>query len=98
MAAGDYIVLFDHDDMLHEAALYEIRKAIDENNADFIYTDEAIFSKDYLKPDSYHLKTDYAIDNLRSNNYICHISCFSRELLEKQENLEKNMMEARILT
>lgn len=80
MAAGDYIVLFDHDDMLHEAALYEIRKAIDENNADFIYTDEAIFSKDYLKPDSYHLKTDYAIDNLRSNNYICHISWFFKRI------------------
>lgn len=89
MATGEYIVLFDHDDMLHEAALYEIRKVIDENNADFVYTDEAIFSKDYLRPDSYHLKTDYAIDNLRSNNYICHISCFSKELLKKAGKFRK---------
>ena len=33
MSSGDYIVLFDHDDMLHESALYEIRKAIDDKNA-----------------------------------------------------------------
>lgn len=89
MSSGDYIVLFDHDDMLHESALYEIRKAIDDKNADFIYTDEAIFSTDYRKPDSYHLKTDFAIDDLRSNNYICHISCFSRELLEKAGKFRK---------
>lgn len=77
--------------MLHETALYEIRKAIDDKNADFIYTDEAIFSTDYRKPDSYHLKTDFAIDDLRSNNYICHISCFSRELLEKARKVQKGI-------
>lgn len=83
MAAGEYIVLFDHDDLLHEAALYEIRKRIDEEKADFIFTDEAIFSKDFRRPDSYHLKTDFAIDDLRSNNYICHITCFEKGLLDK---------------
>ena len=47
MSSGDYIVLFDHDDMLHESGLYEIRKAIDVKFGVFIYTDEAIFSTDY---------------------------------------------------
>lgn len=89
MATGDYIVLFDHDDMLHEAALYELQKAIEENGADFIYTDEAIFSKNVAKPDSYHFKTDFAVDDIRSNNYICHITCFSRELLEQVGGLRK---------
>lgn len=89
MAGGDYIVLFDHDDILHEAALYEIRNVIDNKNADFIYTDEAIFSNDYHRPDSYHLKPDFAIDDLRSNNYICHISCFSRELMKKTGKFRK---------
>lgn len=83
MSTGEYIVLFDHDDMLHEAALYELRKAIDEKAADFIYTDEAIFSKDYHKPDNYHFKTDFALDDIRSNNYICHITCFSKKLLNE---------------
>lgn len=83
MAQGEYIVLFDHDDLLHESALYELRQAIEKEQGDFIYTDEAVFSKDYHRPDSYHFKTDFALDDLRSNNYICHISCFSRELLDK---------------
>lgn len=83
MAEGEYIVLFDHDDLLHEAALYELRQAIDEEGADFIYTDEAIFSKKCHRPDSYHFKTDFAPDDLRSNNYICHITCFATRLLEQ---------------
>lgn len=41
MAVGEYIALFDHDDLLIPNALYEIVKAINENNKpDFIYTDE----------------------------------------------------------
>ena len=43
MASGDYVVLFDHDDLLHECALYELKKAVDEQGTDFIYTDEAVF-------------------------------------------------------
>ncbi len=83
MAQGEYIVLFDHDDLLHEAALFELRKAIDDKQADFIYTDEAIFSADYRKPDDYHFKPDFAIDNLRANNYICHLTCFSKTLSDR---------------
>ena len=43
MATGDYIALFDHDDLLHPSVLYENMKAICEQGADFIYTDEVIF-------------------------------------------------------
>ena len=32
-----------------------------------------------------HFKPDYAIDNLRANNYICHFSVFARELLDGTE-------------
>jgi len=32
-----------------------------------------------------HFKPDYAPDNLRANNYICHFSCFKRTLLEGTE-------------
>ena len=40
MADGDYIALFDHDDLLHPSALFEMMKAICYENADFVYTDE----------------------------------------------------------
>lgn len=84
MATGDFIALFDHDDLLHKAALFEMMQRICDENADFVYTDELTFlSPDLKKIVTVHYKPDYAPDNLRANNYICHFSAFSRELLEK---------------
>lgn len=41
MAAGDYIALADHDDILSPSALYEIVRAINKNpHTDVLYTDE----------------------------------------------------------
>lgn len=83
MATGDYIGLFDHDDLLHPAALHEVMRAICEQDADFIYTDENTFHE---KPEDAfcpHFKPDYAPDTLRSYNYICHFTVFSRELLDE---------------
>ena len=86
LATGEFIGLFDHDDILHPCALYEYVKAINEKDADFIYCDEATFkSPDINKMITMHFKPDYAIDNLRANNYICHFSVFSRELLDGTE-------------
>ncbi len=84
MSTGGYICLFDHDDLLHPSVLYENMKAIQETGADFLYTDEAVFvGTDITKITTFHFKPDFAIDNLRANNYICHFSTFSRELLQK---------------
>lgn len=84
MASGDYIGLFDHDDLLHPAALYEAMKAICEKKADFIYTDELVFrSPDINSVVAIHFKPDYGPDFIRGINFICHFSVFSKELLEK---------------
>ncbi|MEH2957004.1 glycosyltransferase family 2 protein [Candidatus Merdisoma sp. JLR.KK006] len=84
LAAGDYIGLFDHDDVLHPAALFEYAKAINEEGADYIYCDEITFEGDSIDHMIVlHFKPDFAIDNLRGNNYICHFSAFSRELLDE---------------
>lgn len=86
MATGEYIGLFDHDDVLHPCALYEYIKAINEEGADYLYCDEITFHKNDLnKMLTLHFKPDYAVDNLRANNYICHFSVFARELLEGTE-------------
>ena len=86
LATGEYIGLFDHDDILHPSALYEYVKVINEQNADYIYCDETTFkSGDINKMLTMHFKPDYAIDNLRANNYICHFSVFARELLDGTE-------------
>ena len=84
MAAGDFIALFDHDDVLHPCVLFEYMKAICDQGADYIYCDEATFRGKETIDDmiTLHFKPDYAPDNLRANNYICHFSAFDRKLLE----------------
>jgi len=82
MSGGDYIGLLDHDDALHPSALYEIMKVICENDSDFIYTDEAIFSSNG-KITLRHYKPDYAVDTLYSYNYISRFTVFSRTLMDK---------------
>lgn len=86
MATGEFIGLFDHDDILHPSALYEYAKAINEQAADYLYCDETTFKNgDINKMLTMHFKPDYAVDNLRANNYICHFSVFDRKLLDGAE-------------
>ncbi len=86
LATGEYIGLFDQDDILHPSVLYEYAKAINEHGADYLYCDETTFkSGDINKMLTMHFKPDFAPDNLRANNYICHFSVFARELLEGNE-------------
>lgn len=80
MATSEYIGLLDHDDVLHPSLLFEVEKAI-QDGADMIYTDELTFEGTLDNAITIHLKPDFAIDNLRANNYICHFTTFSRELL-----------------
>ena len=84
MATGEYIGLFDHDDLLHPSVLYEYMKAICEQDADYIYCDEVTFEGNSIDNMlTIHFKPDFSIDNLRANNYICHFSVFSEKLLEE---------------
>ena len=86
LADGEYIGLFDHDDVLHPSVLFEYVKAINEQGADYLYCDETTFqSGDINHMLTMHFKPDYAPDNLRANNYICHFSVFKRTLLEGTE-------------
>jgi len=90
MATGEYIGLFDHDDILHPSVLYEYVKVINEQDADYIYCDETTFKNGSVdNMITLHFKPDYAVDNLRANNYICHFSCFKKDLLEGMELFRK---------
>lgn len=82
MAKGDYIVLFDHDDLLHPEALYHVAKAIEETGAEYVYTDEAVFYNESMSRIIYHMKPDFSPDFLRGVNYICHLSAFSKKVMD----------------
>lgn len=83
MATGNYIALFDHDDFLHPRVLRKCYDEIKNENADYVYTDEATFQVRLDNIGTYHFKPDYAPDTLRANNYICHFSTFSKQLLDR---------------
>ncbi|WP_035798733.1 glycosyltransferase family 2 protein [Butyrivibrio sp. NC3005] len=90
MATGEYIGLLDHDDILHPEVLFAYVKAINEQNADYLYCDEATFHNDSVdNMITMHFKPDYAVDTLRANNYICHFSVFLRDLLSETELFRK---------
>ena len=82
LATGEYIALLDNDDELTPNALYEMLKAINEQNAEFIYSDEDFISTEGICSNP-HFKPDFSPDLLLSHNYITHFSCFKRTLLDK---------------
>ncbi|SCP95737.1 glycosyltransferase family 2 protein [Anaerobium acetethylicum] len=74
LASGDFIALLDHDDILAPNALYEMAAAISKDHEiDVLYTDEDKVTMDLKEHFQPHLKPDFNIDLLRSNNYICHM-------------------------
>lgn len=86
MVTGDYVALLDHDDLLHQNALYEIVNAINKNsNLRFIYTDEDKMTTIDLPRFDPHFKPDFSPDYLRNGNYICHFSVFKKEVMDKLE-------------
>ncbi len=83
LAAGEYLALADHDDMLAPHAVYCMSKALAESGAAFAYSDEALFEKTPEHPRVGHFKPDYAPEYLMAVNYICHLAVFKRALYEQ---------------
>lgn len=84
MAQGEFVGLLDHDDLLAPNALYEIVRALDEDrNLDAVYTDEDKVTTELDEHFQPHLKSDFNLDLLRSNNYICHFFVVRRSIVQK---------------
>ena len=83
MAKGEFIILVDNDDTIEQNSLYYITEALNKDKTiDFIYTDEdkIDFKGNYMEP---HFKPDYSPDTLMGVNYICHLSCIRKKLIEE---------------
>jgi GT2 family glycosyltransferase len=83
LAAGEFIVLLDHDDMLHPDALRLVDTAIgNDAEVDYVYTDE-----DKIDARGHHgspfLKPDWSPERMRTQMYTCHLSVFRRTLVEE---------------
>lgn len=89
LATGEYIGLFDHDDMLTPDALYEIVKAINDYDYDVLYTDEDKISEDshdYKKP---VFKPDHSPELLCANNYITHFFVAKKSIVDRLGGFRK---------
>lgn len=82
LATGEFIGLFDHDDLLTPNALFEVVKVLNDNKEiDFIYSDEDKTDETTQNFFDAHFKPDFSPDMLRSQNYICHFTVFRKSLL-----------------
>lgn len=89
MAGGEYVGLLDHDDLLAPDTLYETACRIREEGADIVYTDEDKVTADLAEHYQPHLKPDFNLDLLRSNNYICHFLVVKKSLIKKAGGFRK---------
>ena len=90
MTQGEYAGILDHDDLLAPNALYEIVKILqDHPQADALYTDEDKVTTELDEHFQPHLKSDFNLDLLRSNNYICHFFVVRKSIVEKAGGFRK---------
>lgn len=87
-ATGEYCGLLDHDDLLTYDALYYMAKAIVEYKQKgispvMLYSDEDKCDsegKSFFDP---HIKLDFNLDLIMTNNYICHFMVIKTEEIQK---------------
>lgn len=83
LATGEYVLFLDHDDMLAPNALYEMVKKLNENRKlKLIYSDEDKIDEQDRRYNP-HFKSGWNPDLFFSQNYICHLACVKRALVEE---------------
>lgn len=83
LAAGEYVALLDHDDMLAEQALFRVAEAINRHpEAGLIYSDEDKTDESGRRFDPY-FKCNWNYDLFLSQNMINHLGVYNTGLLRK---------------
>lgn len=84
LTEGEYIVFMDHDDVLSIHALNELANVLINNpKAELIYSDEDLIDEKGTKRFSPFLKPDFSPDILLSHNYITHLVCVKKDLVDE---------------
>jgi GT2 family glycosyltransferase len=82
MAKGEYIALLDHDDLLVEDALfYMVNELQTDAPPDLLYSDEDHIDEKGRRFSPF-FKPDWSPDLILSENYVCHLMIFRRDLLQ----------------
>ena len=83
LATGEYVGLFDHDDILGPNALFEVTKALQKKKYDILYTDEDKVSGDLSEHMDPNFKPDWSPDLFYSHNYITHFFVVKKEIIDQ---------------
>lgn len=82
-ATGEWIALLDHDDELHQHALFYVVKTINEKpSTQLIYSDEDKMDESGKRIDP-HFKSSWNLDLLYSQNYVSHIGVYRADIVER---------------
>ena len=92
VATGTFLAFLDHDDVIEPDLLYWYAKGVhDYPTTDLLYCDE-----DHLIDGSYALpfvKTDWDLDRLRTENYVCHMLAVRRSIVCEFDKLPSSEMD-----
>lgn len=83
LVTGDYVGLFDHDDLLTPDCLFEIVKNLQNTKYDILYTDEDKLNNATGEFEDPNFKPDYSPDLFYSHNYITHFFVVKSEIINK---------------
>ena len=83
LAEGEFVALFDHDDMLAEDALYWMVEALNRSpDAGLLYSDEDKVNEQNHRYDPY-FKSQLNYELLLAQNMICHLGVYRTELVRR---------------
>ena len=92
MARGSHVVLLDHDDLLQPQALFRLAQCILRHRPDFVYSDEALISREDDEILDFFFRPAFSPELLRSQPYIVHLIAFRREFLERIGRLDERLV------
>lgn len=91
LATGRYVALLDHDDELHRDALLECVKGFVEHPEwRMLFTDEDKIGENGVRSDPY-FKPDWNPDLFLSQNCVCHLTVYERDLLSAIGGFSRGM-------
>ena len=84
MATGEFIGLFDHDDVLELSLLFHVMKVLEQHpKADIIYTDEDKMDGETNTFFGPNFKPEFDLELFCTNNYICHFFVVRRNIANR---------------
>ena len=96
-AKGEYIALFDHDDMLLDVAVEIMVEAALKTGAKMLYSDEDKVD-DFGRYSDPNLKSDWNYRLMLGQNYVCHFLIVEAATLRAVGHFGPSMMARRITT